>query len=95
MAKWLYVQFAQMHFDSSTEERELDKFAGPGAITGTTNEGMSGCCFVHNETMIAILVNLAICRICSQSKPWPGRKDRQGREGEGREGKRQAPFARF
>ena len=43
--------------------------------------------------MIAIIVNLAIRRICSQSKPCMARKDRRNK-GEWKREKRQAPFAR-
>ena len=47
---------------------------------------------VTRRPMIAIVVNLAIYRICQHSKPRPGMKERNGRAG--KEGKRQAPFAR-
>ena len=85
---------------STARKRELDKFPGPRAIDLQiyTNKGGEGtgrravALHVTRRPMIAIVVNLAIYRICQHSKPRPGMKERNGRAG--KEGKRQAPFAR-
>ena len=63
------------------EKRDLDKFPIPRAITKYT---IASCYFVPNEAMIAIIVNQAISRICSQSKPRRGRTAETRENGRGR-----------
>ena len=70
------------------EKESLTNFPARGrSISRFTQirEGTAGRCIARNETtdeaMIAIIVNLAIYRICQHSKPRPGKKERQSWEG--------------
>ena len=78
MAKRLYlVQLAQMHFESM-EKGSLTNFLSCGDHWGVVIWSLT------RQSMIAIIVNLAIRRICSQSKPWRGRTAETRENGRGR-----------